>query len=195
MNITGPALYSGNHSASANLNAQAYAVNYFEPGYEDTSRPICVLQGFALDASRAMIESIATNPNTPASILRKLVDHSEPDVRAALAENRNTPLDTMYELAADTNPDVRYQLAENHQIPVELLQHLAADENPYVSCRAQKTLRRIESTNSAGRIGWSAFRRAQSMRGIDQINVVAASPRTVLRRLCDTFSRYAARAI
>jgi hypothetical protein len=140
-------------------------------------RSVCVIQGFELGANASILESIATNPNTPCSILRQLVAHSEPDVRAVLADNKSTPLDAIYVLIHDENPDVRYQLAENHNLPIELLQHLAEDENPYVACRAQRTIRRIESENNSNRIGWSAFRRAQSMK--------------LLRRLCRSLTSYA----
>jgi hypothetical protein len=194
MNTTGSAYYTD--FASTNTAAQAFSANMqsFEPITDGTIQSICVLQGFELGASSTVLETLATNPNTPVSILRKLACHSEPDIRAALAENRSTPLETIYQLANDQDPDVRYQLAENHHLPIKVLQYLAEDDNPYVACRAQRTIARVEQINSTKRAIWSAFRRTHSKYGGSGINEFAqggSSVVTFVRRLCDSISRYA----
>jgi hypothetical protein len=194
MNITGPAYYSG--VASTNTAAQGFSssMQSFEPTTEGTIQSICLLQGFELGANSTVLETLATNANTPVSILRKLAYHSEPDIRAALVENRSTPLETIYQLANDQDPDVRYQLAENHHLPIDMLQHLSEDDNPYVACRAQRTIARLEQINSAKRIGWSAFRRTNAKNCGNGVNELSQSGNSVVlfvSRLCDCISRYA----
>ena len=65
------------------------------------------------------------------------------NVRMELTEINNLTTTTYLMLACDPNPDVRYSLASNANIPVFILQRLSEDENVYVSCRAQRTIRRI----------------------------------------------------
>ena len=64
-------------------------------------------------------------------------------LRLELTEINNLTTTTYIMLACDPNPDVRYSLASNANIPVFVLQRLSEDENVYVSCRAQRTIRRI----------------------------------------------------
>lgn len=45
--------------------------------------------------------------------------------------------------------DERYELAEDHNIEVAILRELLKDENPYISCRAEKTLKRLDSVVNA----------------------------------------------
>lgn len=162
---------------------------------EPQGQPVSFGQGFALDASPLMLESIAINPNTPSSVLRKLAFHTEPDIRAAVAENCSTPTDALIQLVRDENPDVRYQLAENHHLPMNLLQELAQDDNPYVACRAQRTVRRIEEATiakSAISTGRRLLKRNQAIKGLhQQWSAGGKSPVELIRKLCSTLTRYA----
>lgn len=102
--------------------------------------PSSVLDRLMTKADWPLLERIAEHPKTTAQSLARLGFHESPEVRAAVAENANTPREVIEMLAGDENPDVRYRLAENHALDGKLLQQLCMDENPYVAHRAQMTL-------------------------------------------------------
>jgi len=87
---------------------------------------------------------VAENPSTRSVTLSQLAYHSLPEVRVATAVNMSTPLEHLEQLACDHHPDTRYILAENPHLPGALLERLAKDDNPFVSARAQKTLARLQ---------------------------------------------------
>ena len=68
--------------------------------------------------------------------------------RLELTEYNDLPFSTYLILSCDPCADVRYSLASNANIPVFVLKRLSEDENVYVSCRAIKTINRIESDSA-----------------------------------------------
>lgn len=94
---------------------------------------------------------LAGDDNLPESILQHLINHPSAQVREAVCDNPGLTLVELRILARDQNPDVRYALSENHNMPLCILNQLAEDENPYVSCRAQKTLNRLQITYGFGK--------------------------------------------
>lgn len=88
---------------------------------------------------------VAENNNTPVNILLILAEDSHPEVRATVADHNLTPKEVLERLAADECLEVRYTLAENANLPMEILLKLAEDENPYVSHRAYRTIRLLQS--------------------------------------------------
>lgn len=105
--------------------------------------PNTVLEYLAKRSGPSVLERIAENPNTPTWVLEELAGSDWPEVRAAVAENTHAPTDLIKGLSADENPDIRYTVAENAGTPIEVLQLLEFDENPYVSHRAHTTLARL----------------------------------------------------
>ena len=59
----------------------------------------------------SMLERIAENPQTRPETLTKLSTHDNPRVRAAVAENSRIPENVMWRLANDLHPDVRMRLS------------------------------------------------------------------------------------
>lgn len=95
---------------------------------------------------KCTLERLASDRNTPVSLLERLAQHPLADVRAAVSDNENAPLNTLWALATDSDANVRCQLAENHNLPLALIRSLTDDENPYVACRAQKTYDRLRAS-------------------------------------------------
>ncbi len=120
------------------------------------STPAPVLHQLARIEHHQIQERVAENPRTHADTLALLAAHESPVVRGAVAENSNTAIEVLVKLAADENPDVRYMLAENHNSPAEILAMLSEDVNPYVSCRAQRTLCRLQADNLLTESSWSS---------------------------------------
>jgi hypothetical protein len=130
------------------------------------STPAPVLHQLARIEHLEIQERVAENPRAHAETLALLAEHQSPVVRAAVAENANTSLAVLVRLASDENPDVRYILAENHHSPSEILAILSDDVNPYVSCRAQRTLCRLQADNLLCESNWnSAGQSAQKSSG------------------------------
>ena len=77
---------------------------------------------------------------------KKLSEYKE--ARIELTEQNNLPIATYLILACDKSVDVRYSLAANANIPVFILKRLAEDENVYVSCRAKKSINRMEEESA-----------------------------------------------
>ena len=74
-----------------------------------------------------MSHAIASNPNTPPTILAALAADANCDVRCAVAGNPNTPLASLAALAADADWLVRHRVARNPSPPTANLEALAAD--------------------------------------------------------------------
>lgn len=66
-------------------------------------------------------KSVARNPNTPAEILKELMEREAFDGKGALASNPNTPLDILYKLY---DMGYSHSLAKNPNAPTELLQQI-----------------------------------------------------------------------
>ncbi len=111
--------------------------------------PASILDNLANKNSPALLERIAENPRTHTDTLSRLAVHDNPRVRAAVAENSSLPESIMWRLANDIHPDVRLRLAESYSLPFSILQTLAEDSNPYVQMRAQKTINRLNQPMSA----------------------------------------------
>jgi HEAT repeat protein len=105
--------------------------------------PADVLKRLAREGNLATRRAVAENPRTPREVLNLLAIDSDPEVRLAVAENKLVGMEALVLLIKDAHVDVRYGVAENHQMPDEILYALAMDENPYVRCRAIKTLQRL----------------------------------------------------
>lgn len=71
------------------------------------------------------------------------------DARVELTEQSNLPISIYLLLACDKSADVRYSLASNANIPIFILKRLSEDENVYVSCRAKKSILRLEQESIA----------------------------------------------
>ncbi len=106
--------------------------------------PAEVLNYMSENCASVVAKAIALNRNTVAHTLCRLAKHTDPEVRAAVSENSHTPLTTIVDLCKDDNVEVRYSIAENPLLPSPIISLLINDENPYVSCRASKTLSRLE---------------------------------------------------
>jgi hypothetical protein len=93
--------------------------------------------------AKEWIKEIEENLVIPAFILRHLASHANAELRTAVADHKNSPIDLLMFLADDKDADVRFAMAENHNNSLVVLQKLSSDLNPYVSCRAEKTLARL----------------------------------------------------
>lgn len=103
--------------------------------------PASVLVYLARDTDSAVVQRVAENARTPGYCLHFLGWHPEAEVRQAVAENSSTWTETLQGLTIDANPDVRFRIAENPNTPFAVLDQLRNDGNPYVSSRACETLR------------------------------------------------------
>jgi hypothetical protein len=112
-------------------------------------------------ASVEMLERIAENPATPASILQILSASDDSRVRAAVAENPSTSDSILLAFCCDKSPDVRFRLAECPYISKRLLNLLAEDENCYVAFRARQTLERLQ--RQSGQSPVAIFERRRSL--------------------------------
>jgi hypothetical protein len=87
---------------------------------------------------------VAEHLNSPHDVLKDLADDQHVEIRIAISDHPLASEALLDQLSNDSNPDVRYALAENPNVPLHLLRRLADDENAYVSCRAQKTIKRVQ---------------------------------------------------
>jgi hypothetical protein len=102
--------------------------------------PPSVLTYLARDVDPQVAQRVAENPRTPEFCLHFLGWHPDAEVRLAVAENASTWSETLEGLTIDANPDVRFRIAENPNTPDTVLEQLKLDANPYVSHRASETL-------------------------------------------------------
>ncbi len=153
-----------------------------------------VLEALSRTASPMILELIAGNANCAPSLLKRLAKHASANVKIAAAENSNTSLETLWQLVKDEDADVRFGLAENHRMPEPILRALSEDENPYVSCRAGKTLERIEENRSAaaGTESWKQFRATETRKRLMQlVEETGQSPITQVNRFFSNLYNYA----
>jgi|GEM_PF-2098587 len=147
------------------------SLNQEDPRFHTANRLMAVsfINKMADCCSQRSLELIASNPNTPLSMLRQLASHAMDDVRIAVAENPSTPRDLLLMLARDSQADVRYAIAENANLSSEILQLLCDDENPYVSSRAARSMVRQRSsrfTESTTKLKVIAARGGSNDRGL-----------------------------
>jgi len=102
------------------------------------------LRKFARHEHHLVRLKVAEHLNSPHDVLKHLADDEHVEIRIAVSDHPGAPEALLEQLSNDANPDVRYALAENPNVPIHLLRRLADDENAYVSCRAQKTIKRVQ---------------------------------------------------
>jgi hypothetical protein len=116
-------------SNSADMGSRwAVAKNHFTP--------VDILEKLANDDINLVRALVATNPNTPASILNNLFS-DEKIVRDGLSGNPNTPVKLLRVLASDSDKMVRLRVAENPSTTKEILLSMTNDEDANVSKAAQ----------------------------------------------------------
>ncbi len=98
--------------------------------------PVDILEKLAHDDINLVRALVATNPNTPSSILSKLFS-DEKIVRDGLSGNPNTPIKLLQVLANDSDKMVRLRVAENPSTPKEVLSSMIDDEDTNVSKAAE----------------------------------------------------------
>ena len=129
----------------------------------------------------------AMHPRAPLALLRRLVSHSDPTVRATVARTPRTPARVLEALAPSLDTDVRVGVAQNPRAPGRLLEGLAADRH--------RTVRAAAAANPAAPPG--ALRRLAG----DAVAAVRreaamneSTPPGALRLLCDDADVLAAAA-
>jgi hypothetical protein len=85
-----------------------------------------------------IIKKIASNINTPASILKELLLSSKDKksgigIRYSIAYNFSVTMDMLEELSYDTAPSVRYNVANNPKVSIDILERLSKDTSKKVS--------------------------------------------------------------
>lgn len=110
----------------------AVAKNHFTPAD--------ILETLSNDSINLVRALVATNPNTPISILNKLFS-DEKIVRDGLSGNPNTPSKLLNVLAADSDKMVRLRVAENPSVTAEILKSLLDDSEPNVAKAAEVKLK------------------------------------------------------
>ena len=98
--------------------------------------PVEVLRFLANDEINLVRALVATNPSTPPDILEKFFS-DEKIVRDGLSGNPNTPAKLLKVLVDDSDKMVRMRLAENSVATNELLDKLAKDSDPDIVKAAQ----------------------------------------------------------
>ncbi len=127
--------------------------NYIKAGNPET--PAEVLRTLINGADRTVRRRLAENPRTPEDLLQQLASDEDPDVRCAVAENETTPRAILEQLSEDPSVQVRYALAGHYTLPKDLLERFASwDENPYVKDHARRTLEGIFLEDALREIGF-----------------------------------------
>jgi len=103
------------------------------------SKPL-TLQLLARDEDVTVRRGVASNPNTPVSVLERLAEDEEEWVRQWVARNPSTPASTLERLAEDENKWVRHGVASNPNTPVSILERLAKSEDVMVRGLALRRL-------------------------------------------------------
>lgn len=93
--------------------------------------PVEVLRHLANDPINLVRALVATNPSTPSDILEKFFS-DEKIVRDGLSGNPNTPAKLLKVLVDDNDKMVRMRLAENRAAPKEIVSLLLSDNDPDV---------------------------------------------------------------
>lgn len=94
--------------------------------------PSAVLRKLSGDRDRYVRASVASNTATPHDILRRLASDSAQLVRECLAENECTPAHLLAVLANDPESIVRQRVASRADVPDHILDQLAGDADAYV---------------------------------------------------------------
>jgi len=101
--------------------------------------PVEVLRHLANDSINLVRALVATNPSTPSDILEKFFS-DEKIVRDGLSGNPNTPAKLLKILVDDNDKMVRMRLAENRAAPREIIESLLKDNDIDVTKAAQANL-------------------------------------------------------
>lgn len=101
--------------------------------------PVEVLRFLADDEINLVRALVATNPSTPADILERFFS-DEKIVRDGLSGNPNTPAKLLKILVDDNDKMVRMRLAENSSAPANIIELLKEDNDPDVVKAAQSNL-------------------------------------------------------
>jgi hypothetical protein len=83
---------------------------------------------------------VAGNKTVPLSVLSRLSDDPDPEVRFAVASKRKLDQSLIEKMACDKDESVRQRIAYNQKTPLEILELLAADSEEMVSSVAKKRL-------------------------------------------------------
>ena len=83
---------------------------------------------------------VAANKTVPLSVLSRLSDDPDPEVRFAVASKRKLDQSLFEKLARDKDESVRQRIAYNKKTPLEILELLAVDSEEMVSSVAKERL-------------------------------------------------------
>lgn len=83
---------------------------------------------------------LATHPDTPPAMLKRLASDADKAVRKAVAKHPEAPLEALHTLASDATWQVRAAVAENLSTPTEVLNRLISDNDPFVHQAARRRL-------------------------------------------------------
>jgi len=101
--------------------------------------PVEVLRFLADDEINLVRALVATNPSTPSDILERFFS-DEKIVRDGLSGNPNTPAKLLKILVDDNDKMVRMRLAENSSAPANIIELLKEDNDPDVVKAAKSNL-------------------------------------------------------
>ena len=103
--------------------------------------PSTVLRTIAFNTTNEeLLARLAANTSTPGEVIHALAKHESKEVRLAVANNQNASMLSVRPLTFDESPTVRFTLAENPFTDKYVLEKLSLDENPFVANRAELTL-------------------------------------------------------
>lgn len=105
--------------------------------------PSDILEKLAKDKINLVRALVATNPNTPTSILKTFFS-DEKIVRDGLSGNPNTPEKLLKILAVDADRMVRMRIAENPGTPTNILKELLEDNDKDIVKAAENWLKERE---------------------------------------------------
>ncbi|TQV62032.1 MAG: hypothetical protein FNT15_08110 [Sulfurovum sp.] len=101
------------------------------------------LEFLAKDGINLVRALVATNPNTPVSVLSKFF-FDEKIVRDGLSGNPNTPLKYLLILAQDSDKMVRLRVVENPSFPLDEVAKMADDVEMNVQKAVEVRLREVK---------------------------------------------------
>jgi hypothetical protein len=88
---------------------------------------------------------VIRNKTVPLSILKRLIDDTDPWVRHAVAMKRKLSVEMFEMLAEDSHESVRKAIACNRKTPLNIIKRLSHDESLIVSEAANKRLKEVSS--------------------------------------------------
>ena len=115
--------------AAREVAAKAREVETRKRVAEDPSTPASVLAKLSDDPDENIRRSAANNPNTPASVLDKLSADSDANIRGAVADNPNAPADSLARMSDDPYRSIRHHVARNPNTSVDVLTKLSTDSD------------------------------------------------------------------